>query len=34
MEELNFLTQKIEAKTDVWSDLIEKEELYKKSKNY
>ena len=34
IEELNFLTQKIEAKTDVWSDLIEKEELYKKSKNY
>ena len=34
MEELNFLTQKIEAKTDLWSDLIEKEELYKKSKNY
>ena len=34
MEELNFLTQKIEAKTDLWSNLIEKEELYKKSKNY
>ena len=34
MEELNFLTQKIDAKTDLWSNLIEKEELYKKSKNY
>ena len=34
IEELNFLTQKIEAKTDLWSNLIEKEELYKKSKNY
>lgn len=33
MEELNLLTQKIETKTDVWSDLIEKEELYKKTKN-
>lgn len=33
MEELNLITQKIETKTDVWSDLIEKEELYKKTKN-
>ena len=33
MEELNLLTQKLETKTDVWSDLIEKEELYKKTKN-
>ena len=33
MEELNLLAQKIEKKTDVWSDLIEKEELYKKTKN-
>ena len=33
MEELNLIAQKIEKKTDVWSDLIEKEELYKKTKN-